>query len=43
MQEGKISSENVASEREKVVEVKRKIGILKEALLAERKGNRQLE
>ena len=43
MQECNIPAENAASDRDKVVEVKRKIGILKEALLTERQGNRQLE
>lgn len=43
MQEGKAATENTASEREKMVEVKRKIGILKEALLTERQANRNLE
>lgn len=43
MQEGKAATENTVSEREKMVEVKRKIGILKEALLTERQANRNLE
>jgi hypothetical protein len=43
MQEDKAATENTVSEREKMVEVKRKIGILKEALLTERQANRNLE
>lgn len=43
MQEGKPAVENVGSDREKMVEVKRKIGILKEALITERQSNRNLE
>lgn len=42
MQEVKAANENTASDREKMVEVKRKIGILKEALLIERQTNRNL-
>lgn len=42
MQEGKTATENIVSDKEKMVEVKRKIGILKEALLTERQANRNL-
>jgi Zn-dependent peptidase ImmA (M78 family) len=43
MQECKAAAENTVNDREKMVEVKRKIGILKEALLTERQSNRNLD